>query len=164
LAKSTASKRTWQLQRDSEAVAAQRMVKKVEALFRLDDSSDEPSLDEQDCEALRVCVRIMTECDFSFRRIPRRAMLTRSSELEYLCDTIRSGMDSFERIKSLASVLRGVRIKRPKTSNISLQEVIAKHASLFERLGSPKLSLAKRLSIVVDAIQLELVFLGVMWW
>lgn len=164
LAKSTAIKRAWQLRRDSEVIAAQRTVKKVEALFRLTDSGDEPSLDEQDYEALRVCVRVMTECHFSFQRIPHRAIVTRSVELEYLCDTIRSGMDCFERIRSLANVLRGVRFKRPKTLNISLKGVVAEHTSLFEKLDSPKLSLSKRLSVLVDAIQLELVFFGVMWW
>jgi hypothetical protein len=162
--KPTMSKQAWKLQRGSEATVARRKVREVESLFRLADSSDEPALNEGDYEALGVAVRIMTECDFAFRRIPNRTRITRSVELEYLCDTIQSGMDSFETIKGLARLVRGIRFKRPKTSDISLEQIIAEHLDLFERLGSPKLSFAKRLSVLVDAIQLELVFFGIMWW
>jgi hypothetical protein len=147
----------------AEWARRRKVVAAIDSLIgREDADNDLPALDNDDREALRVVLRIASESDTVFRQILRRRGSVRWNErVDYLCDSIRSGMDFFAIVKQTARTLEGIEPLQQRSER--LRDLLTRHTRLFKRIQARDLGLSERLSIVLQLIQIELIFFGHFW-
>lgn len=132
------------------------------ASFLRGDFDDPPALDEEDREALRVAVRVATECDQAFRKILRSGRpIGRTDDVDRLCDTIRAALDSFAVVKQTASILRGSHETNWTPGN--MRALLVRHGTLFSHVRRDGLDLVARLSLLLALIRIELLFFAHFW-
>lgn len=133
----------------------------LEALICSGDTDVPSALDEKDREAIHITLRIALESDTTFRALLRRKdPLAPTAQTDYLCGTIRSGIDFFSVVMQTAVGIRGVVV--PRRSG-SLRQLMVEHGKYLRLLEQPKLSLGPRLSLLVALIRVELMFFGYSW-
>jgi hypothetical protein len=133
----------------------------LERLFWRQDREVPPALNYDDREALRIVIRIALESDKTFRRLLRgNGRIKPNSETDYLCGTIRAGIDFFAIVIQTCGVIRDVTL--PRTTG-TVRKILAEHGRQLRRLGRPDLTFAERLSTLLALIHIETVFWGQFW-
>jgi hypothetical protein len=154
MAASARERREWEQQR--------KFVDDLLAQFVAEDVGDgSPVLSAKDRRALRSVLRLACESGQLFATISRVPI--RSTErLEHFCDSVQAGMDFIATVKQTAGVLRGVSYP-PRERNGSLLRLLAVHGRLLGRIQQPALGLERRLSLLLELVQIELIFFAHVW-
>ena len=140
-----------------------KRLEKLETLIWRADLDSPATLDDEDREAIHIVIRIALESDAVFRRALRRSgPLIPTKETDYVCDSIRSGMDFSAIVIQTAAVIRGV-VKPQPRQVWPLRRMLLDHGKYLERLGLKNLGLSQRISLVLALIQIETIFLGHFW-
>jgi len=139
-------------------------VERIEGYFQRDDL-DEPSvIDETLASSLRTSLSVTKESEQTFCSLLRmRNGLTRTYEVEYLCDSIEAALSAFYEVRAMAVVLRGAKLPGPHTDETSLKSLLASHTSLLRKLSSPKLGFVERMCTLVSLNKIQLMFFARMW-
>lgn len=141
---------------------AKRSIAALETLIFDADTEEPPVLDEEDRKYVHIAVRIAVQSDIAFRRLLRRRdPLARTDYTEDLCIDIRSGMDFYASLMSLTGYLRGATAPRRPTG--SLRQVMIAHGKTLRRLAGSNADLPGLMSLLVELIQLELVWFASSW-
>jgi hypothetical protein len=136
---------------------------KAEALIWRDDLDVPPALDATDREAIHIVIRIAFESDEAFRKILRcPGSPVPTKETDYLCDTIRSGIDFFAIVSQTAAIIRGVVKPKPR-QRWTLTEMLVEHGKCVRRLETKSLNLSQRMTLLLALIQIETIFFGHFW-
>lgn len=131
----------------------------VEAILKLFHEDSGGALDEESADEIRAAVRISADfCEF----VSKWPESTPLGELEYVMNTIRSGIDSFFAVAMLSRILGegssvvAYRWQRPEDST----ELRRRYCRGFERLKDPTIGCAQRIAVLLSLCQAQLVFLG----
>ncbi len=135
--------------------------KHIEELIWRQDREEPSALDDNEREDLRVVIRIAFESDETFKQLLRKKGPIRpDGETDYLCDTIRSGIDSSYVVVQASAVVTGVTAPRRRTS---LRAMLVEHGKQLRHLGRSNLSFAEQLSTLLILIHIESSFWGQFW-
>jgi hypothetical protein len=142
----------------------QRLVRTIEAYLERDDVDEPKVIDEGLAKALRTSLWVAMESEQTFRRllVSRRA-LSRTSEVDYLCDSIQAALEAFDDVKAMARVLRGAQLPSPRVGGVSLRNLLMRHGQLLKKLSLREEGLVGRMSTLVSLNQIELIFFSHMW-
>lgn len=135
----------------------------IEQLFARDDVERPRLLTPKDRLALRATLWLAVECEAEFERLRRGRRLSRTYEVDYLCDSIRGTLDAVDDIKALGRIVTGVSVTHPIVGASSLPSLLREHGRLYKSLVVSRRDLAARLSALIKLTQIELIFLGHMW-
>ncbi|MDB4944277.1 MAG: hypothetical protein JWP97_3811 [Labilithrix sp.] len=133
----------------------------LERLIFASDTEVPPVLDDDDREAVHICLRLALESDAAFRLLLRRkGPLVPTRATDYLCNSLRSGIDFYAQVMSTTSILKGVAVPR---SRGSIRQSMLAHGTYLRQLREPDLSLPRRMSLLMAAIRVQLLFFGHFW-
>jgi hypothetical protein len=138
-----------------------KQVRLLADLIWRDDVEEPTALADDDREAIQVVLRIALESNDAFGKVLRqKGPVWRTDELDHLCDSIRAGIDFFAVVKQTANCIRDV---TPPHTTGSLRQMMLQHRKCLAPLRDPKLSLPKRLSLLLVMIRIELIVFGHLW-
>ncbi len=149
--------------RKRELAFRRRQVVAVEGLFVRDDVGKPRLLMPRDRRALRTTLGAVVECEMVFKHVRRHARITRSYEVDFLCDSIRAAVDAFDDIKAMGRIVKGASVSHPLPRANSLKGLLQQHGLLYARLTAEPSNLPERLSNLIKMTQIELIFWGHMW-
>jgi hypothetical protein len=138
-----------------------KLIANVLKLFLRD--ADDLVINDGDRSALRVCIRIAVESDSEFQQIlAQRNNVEWTDDIDYLCDSIESGVEFFSTFKALVEPVTGVKFDRPLRAS-SLRLLLRQHHRDFRRLCSTRAPFAERASALMRLIKVEIIFWGHLW-
>lgn len=151
------------LRRIDRSELARRGRLTADVLERFLRDADDLVIAEKDRSALRVCIRIAVESDAEFQRIlARQNKMEWTEDIDYLCDSIESGVEFFSTFRALVEPVSGLKFDRPLRAS-SLRLLLRQHHRDFRCLRSARATFAERASALIRAIKVELTFWGHFW-
>jgi len=151
-------------QKRNELRRRQGFVATIEGYFERDDLDEPTVIEEKFAKALRTSLWVAMESEQTFRRLRvSRRGLSRTSEVDYLCDSIQAALEDFDDVKAMARVLRGAKLPGPRIGGVSLRSLLMTHKELLRKLSLRREGFVSRMSTLVSLNQIELIFFSHMW-
>ena len=150
--------------RQRELSAMDRATDHIVALILAEDTQEPSLFDAEGRRALRSTVYTVVEVELVFRKLQRlRTARARMDWVEYLCTSIRSAMRWHEEVKASVVGVPGVRPLHSDRLPPSVRAIVRAHSRLYRRLWLTPRRAEDLLSVLLELIRLELLWLGHMW-
>jgi hypothetical protein len=114
-------------------------------------------------QALYGMVTVSVECDDLMRKWGTRLwQAVGRAAADDICNMIVANIDDYTTFKDWFVVCWHTPIKRPR-STVTLRQLVAEHGRLMKRMRGKAMELDKRVELLLQLMQLQMIFVGYMW-